>query len=81
MGITPPFAYFHTASLPRAGAAAPEPSAGTEQEMPAMEPDIAPAAPMVIFNLDQIAAQPPCPTTLLLEPTECWGTTTAEISD
>lgn len=59
--LPPPFAYFHSASLPpSAGAATSEPLAGTEQDMAAMEPDIPSAAPMVIFNLDHITAQPLC---------------------
>lgn len=80
--FSPPFAYFHTASLPPcAGAAIPQPLAGTDQEMAAMEPDIPFGAPMVIFNLDQITARPLCTATLLLEPRKCWDTTTAESSD
>lgn len=80
--LSPPFAYFHTALLPPcAGAATSQPLAGRDQEMAAMESDIPFGAPTVIFNLDQITAQPLCTATLLLEPTKCWDTTTAEISD
>lgn len=80
--LSPLSAYFHTALLPPcAGPATSQPLAGTEQEMAAVEPDIPSGAPTVIFNLDQITAPPLCTATLLLEPTKCWDTTTAEIRD